>query len=121
VLLIHIIWAGWLEGLRTSVLAFDIAQFFPSLNHCLLLTILAKAGLDENVVGFFSNYLIGRYIQYKWNNFTFLSFQTDVEVGQGSFLSLILSALSSPCPSYLGKENQQPQHPNSSLYYIICQ
>jgi len=120
VLLTHIIWTGWLKGLRTSVLAFDIAQFFPLLNHHLLPTILAKVGLGENVVGFFSNYLIGRYTQYKWNNFTSLSFQTDVGVRQGSSLSSILLALSSPCLSYLGKENQQPQHPNPSLYYIIC-
>jgi len=69
VLLTHVIRAGWIKGLRTSVLAFDIAQFFPSLNHQLLPLILAKAGLDANVVGFLSDYLIGRHTQYVWNSF----------------------------------------------------
>jgi len=33
VALIHIIHSGWVNDLSTSTLAFDIAQFFPSLNH----------------------------------------------------------------------------------------
>ena len=47
----------------------------------------------ESVVGFFSNYLIGRYMQYRWNSFISSLFQTGVRVEQGSFLSPILSAL----------------------------
>ena len=35
-----------------------IAQFFPSLNHCLLSCILGKAGFDPKVKKFFSNYLV---------------------------------------------------------------
>jgi hypothetical protein len=31
--LTHLVRAGWAKGLQTSVVAFDIAQFFPSLNH----------------------------------------------------------------------------------------
>jgi len=33
VALTHIIQTGWVKNLSTSTLAFDIAQFFPSLNH----------------------------------------------------------------------------------------
>ena len=33
VALTHIIWSGWVKGKTTSTLAFDISQFFPSLNH----------------------------------------------------------------------------------------
>ena len=33
VILTHIIHLGWVKNLITSTLAFDIAQFFPSLNH----------------------------------------------------------------------------------------
>jgi len=51
---------GWVRNLATSTLAFDISQFFPSLNHHLLTLILEKAGFDPRVVKFFSNYLIGR-------------------------------------------------------------
>jgi len=43
---------------------FDIAQFFPSLNHCLLPIILDKAGFDLNISQFFSDYLIKRQTQY---------------------------------------------------------
>ena len=34
--LTYIIQTGWIKNLLTSTLAFDIAQFFPLLNHCLL-------------------------------------------------------------------------------------
>src|SRR5205807_2389818 len=33
VFLTHIVRAGWAKGLKTSVVAFDLAQFFPSVNH----------------------------------------------------------------------------------------
>jgi len=46
VILTHIIHSGWVKNLITSTLAFDIAQFFPSLNHQLLSLILDKASLD---------------------------------------------------------------------------
>ena len=38
--LIHIIHSGWVKNISTSTLAFDIAQFFPSLNHHFLTYIL---------------------------------------------------------------------------------
>ena len=33
VALTHIVHLGWVKGKTTSTLAFDILQFFPSLNH----------------------------------------------------------------------------------------
>ena len=60
VTLTHIIWSGWIKNLTTSTFAFDIAQFFPSLNHQLLPLILDKAGLDCKILTFFKNYLVGR-------------------------------------------------------------
>ena len=77
----------------TSTLAFDITQFFPSLNHYFMFLILDKAGFGPQVVNFFSNYLINRKISYFWNNFSSQSFDVNVRVGQGSALSPILSAL----------------------------
>ena len=58
--LIYIIYTGWVKNLSTSTLAFDIAQFFPLLNHCLLFLIIRKAGFDNHIVSFFTNYLIDR-------------------------------------------------------------
>ena len=89
----HIIHLDWVKNLSTSTLAFDIAQFFPSLNHCFLTYILQKAGIDSCVVKFFANYLIIRKTNYMWNNFLSPMFEVNVGVGQGSALSPILSAL----------------------------
>ncbi|KAJ3558029.1 hypothetical protein NP233_g11592 [Leucocoprinus birnbaumii] len=75
VFLTHLVRAGWAKGLKTSVIAFDIAQFFPSLNHEMLLGILAKG------------------TRYLWNSFSSDLRLTDVGMGQGSALSPVLSAL----------------------------
>ena len=42
VVLIHFIHTGWVKNNTTSTLAFDIAQFFLSLNYCLLPFIFNK-------------------------------------------------------------------------------
>ena len=75
------------------MLAFDIAQFFPSLNHEVLMAILCKQGFPPVVVNFFASYLVGRSTAYAWNNFVSEKMQADVGVGQGSALSPVLSAL----------------------------
>jgi len=93
VYLTHIIRAGWLRQCHTSVIAFDIAQFFPSLNHEFLSICLKKVGLNTNVVGFFNSYHSNRSITYTWNNFSSPTFNTNISVGQGSALSPILSAI----------------------------
>jgi hypothetical protein len=75
------------------VVAFDIAQFFPSLNHEVLLQILKLLGFPEALGKFFASYLIGRSTKYKWNSFELGPHGADVGVGQGSALSLVMSAL----------------------------
>ena len=40
--LTYLIWARWLKQCHTSVIAFDIAQFFPFLNHSFLSICLKK-------------------------------------------------------------------------------
>jgi len=77
----------------TSILVFDIAQFFPSLNHHLLSAILGKAGFNSKVVSFISNYLVNRKTSYFWNNFSSYLYDINMGVDQGSALSPILSAL----------------------------
>jgi len=62
--LMHIIYSGWVKNISTNTLAFNIAQFFPSLNHHFLTYIFQKAGLDIHVINFFSNYLINRKTNY---------------------------------------------------------
>ena len=75
------------------MLAFDIMQFFPSLNHQLLLLILNKARFNRKILTFFSNYLVNRKTKYLWNSFSSPLYNVDVGVGQGSALSPILFAL----------------------------
>ena len=93
VVLTHIICSGWVKNLIMSMLAFNIAQFFPSLNYQLLPLILNKMGLDQRVSNFFRNYLVGRKTKYIWNNFISSFFDINIGIRQGSALSPILSAL----------------------------
>ena len=93
VALTHIIQTGWVKNLSTSTFAFNIAQFFPSLNHQLLSLIMKKAGFNNRIVLFFANYLVDRKTNYLWNNFLSPTFNVNISVGQGSALSPILSAL----------------------------
>jgi len=79
--------------LYTSIVAFNIAQFFPFLNYQLLPIILDKAGSDQKISKFFSNYLVNRKTLYLWNNFSFPFYNVGVGVGQELALSSILSAL----------------------------
>jgi len=93
IVLTHFICKGWIKNMLTSSLAFDIVQFFPSLNYRLLALILRKAEFESRVVNFFSNYLVNRKTKYFWNNFSSSLFNINVGVGQGLVLSPILSAL----------------------------
>ena len=93
VILTYLIWVGWVKSLLTSTLAFDITQFFPSLNYWLLPLILNKASFDPRISVFLQDYLVDRKTCYFWNNFSFFLFKVDVRVGQGSVLSPVLSTL----------------------------
>ena len=59
IFLTHLVRAEWAAELKTSVVTFDIAQFFPSLNHAILLVVLHKQGFLSLVQRFFASYLIG--------------------------------------------------------------
>jgi len=91
--LTYLIYIEWINGLHMNILAFNIAQFFPSLNHQLLLKILDKAEFDLKITTFFSSYF-NRQTQYLWNNFISPFFRADVGVGQEFAYFPILSALS---------------------------
>ena len=88
--LTHFIRSEQIKNLIMSMLAFNITQFFSSLNHQL---IMAKANFDSKVFNFFKNYLVGRKTKYLWNSLSFPYYNVDVGVSQGSALFPILSAL----------------------------
>ena len=83
----------WIKNLHISILAFDIAQFFLSLNYQIILIILGKAGSDLRIFSFFSSYLINKQTQYVWNNFISSFFRADIDVKQESAFFFILSTL----------------------------
>ncbi|CAA7271389.1 unnamed protein product [Cyclocybe aegerita] len=92
-ILTHLMRAGWVKGLQTSALAFDIAQFFPSINHEMFMAVLRKQGFSPVLVEFFASYLVGCSTVYCWNTFQSDSRSADVGVGQGSTLSPVISGL----------------------------
>jgi len=119
VTLTHIIRSGWIKNKTTSILAFDIAQFFPSLNHCMLVLSLAKAGLELKVTSFFKDFLVKRKTNYTWNESSSQMFEVNVGVGQGSALSPILSALYlSPLLYILEKRLKTLKIPVSLLSFV---
>jgi len=75
------------------MLAFDIMQFFPLLNHQLFFLILDKASFNHKVLSFFKNYLVSRKTKYLWNSFSSPFCNVDIGIGQGFTLFPILSAL----------------------------
>ena len=77
----YIVRSGWAKGKSTSSLAFDISQFFLSLNHKLLTLILEKAGLNSKVTSFFANYIVRRRTSYVWNDLSSPMFEVNVGVG----------------------------------------
>jgi len=62
--LMHLIQAEWLKQCHTSVITFDITQFFPSLNHFFLSICLERASLNTNVRVFFDSYYSGYSTTY---------------------------------------------------------
>ena len=117
--LTHIVHLEWAKGRSTSSLAFNISQFFPSLNHNILILILKKAGLNSKVTAFFMNYLIQRSTNYSWNNLSSPMFDVNVGVSQGSALSPILSSLYlSPLLYILEKRFKNLKIPISILSFV---
>jgi hypothetical protein len=91
--LMHLVRAEWAKGLQTSVVAFNITQFFLSLNHEVLFDVFSRMGFLAVLGPFLRSYLVGQRTMYKWDSFTSDPFAADVGVGQGSAMSPVLSAL----------------------------
>jgi len=51
--LTHLVQASWAKSLKTSIIAFDIAQFFSSLNYSIFTSILSHFGFANCTVDFF--------------------------------------------------------------------
>jgi hypothetical protein len=113
--LTHVVHAGWRAKLKASVVAFDLTQFFPSINHDVLFSILDKQGFVPEVVAFFRSYLVNQVTCYAWDDDLSLEFPSSIGVGQGSALSPILLAL---CLTPLLKEFEHRVHVVVLISYI---
>jgi len=114
----NLICLEWIKGLQTSILAFDIIQFFPSLNHQLLSLIMDKAGFNSRISLFFSNYSINRKTQYMWNNFVFPFFNPNVGIRQESALSPILSTFYITLIFHIFEKRLKNLFHNSSISFL---
>ena len=86
--------AGWKQGLVTSMLGFDVAQFFPSVNHDLLIQIMSRVGFNHKLCEFTSAYFGPRTSSFVFKGDTSPTFDCpSIRVGQGSSLSPTFSAL----------------------------
>ncbi|KAF8624372.1 hypothetical protein AX15_005910 [Amanita polypyramis BW_CC] len=81
------------SGQFTSCLAIDMAQYFPSLNHLVLRTMLMKLGFVLNITNLFASYFKDQVTIYLWGSQKSSQFSASDGVLQGDLLSPILSDL----------------------------
>jgi len=81
------------RGQHTSVLALDIAQFFPSLDHRVMFTVLTKLGFNRKIANFVAAFFSNRTTRYRWGSSISPPIDASIGVPQGDGLSPILSAL----------------------------
>jgi hypothetical protein len=82
------------RSLHASVLALDIAQFFPSIHHGVLHIMLTKLSFHKDLVRVISSLLEDCSTTYRWDGISSdTHFQCSNGVPQGDPLSPVLSAL----------------------------
>ena len=81
------------NGLYTTTLALDVAQFFPSLDKNIIISILTKEGFNPAVTRLFESYYEERSTKYLWNNHFYKDYEVDNGVPQGDPLSPVISIL----------------------------
>ena len=60
IFLTYLVQADWDKRLKTSIIVFDIIQFFLSLNHSMLTLILRYFEFPDCIMDLFSDYFVGR-------------------------------------------------------------
>ena len=94
IILMDIITSNRDQGLHTTVLALDITQFFPSMDHQVITVLLAKLGFNGKISSFISNFLHDCTTSYLWDGLTSShNYSCDNSIPQDNPLSPVLSAL----------------------------
>ena len=85
---------GWHKKLVTTMIGSDVAQFFPSINHDLLITICLRRGFSPTFINWLHAYFLLRSSSFRFGNASSPSFICpQVGVGQGSALSPTFSGI----------------------------
>ena len=106
------------RGWHVSACAIDVKQFFPSLNHHAVTSVLAKLGFAPCLVNLLESYFRDHSTVYKWD--TALSKPYDFSMGtpQGDCLSPIVSALYLSVAIKSVFPHSFPPRPVRSLFFV---
>lgn len=85
--------AAWDQGIETTMLLFDVSQFFPSVRPDLLIRILQKQGFNDILCSWFRDYFSDRKTVFLIHGKHTSEITVEGGVGQGSSLSPILTNL----------------------------
>ena len=116
VILVDIISQNRDRGLHTMVLALDIAQFWPSINHNIIAMLMTKLGFHCKIISFLRTFLADCTTSYSWDGLTSDGgFECSNGIPQGDPLSPVLSAL------YLALiiKHFFPWDPNNFINYLF--
>lgn len=119
VALVHTIKTCWNQGLESAALLVDVAQFFPSINHDMLLHILEKQGFHETIVNFFRDYLTDRSMTFLFNGTETPPAAFTLGVQQGSALSPVLANLYIAPVIKLVEQKINEQFPGTTLMFFV--
>ena len=116
---VHYVQEAWARDLVPSMLLLDVSQFYPWINHEVMVAMLRKEGFAEDLVLFFADYLKGRFTRYLFNGKLTAPATTPVGMGQGSAFSPVGSGLYiAPLHQQKGKILPRPyrrRRPNTRL------
>ncbi|KAF8623355.1 hypothetical protein AX15_006400 [Amanita polypyramis BW_CC] len=81
-------YGGQLQGLFTTVLVVDIAQFFPSIKQHIAIEIYRRQGFAEHLIQFLGSYLSDRTTNYSLGTTTSDLFNMNTGIPQGLLKAL---------------------------------
>lgn len=91
--LVHNIQQAWKRGVDSTALLIDVAQFFPSIHHDMMASVLKRNRFHRSLCAYFDDYLQGRKTEFLFNGHRSDPTEFSTGVGQGSALSPILTAI----------------------------
>ena len=93
---------GWRKKKVTTMIGFDVAQFFPSINHELLISICERRGFSPIFIKWLRAYFLPRSSSFRFGNNSSPNFECpQVGVGQGSALSPTFSGIAATPLMYI--------------------